>query len=121
MGIRSVKKPADTTEWIRRVDDRAEGDTAQRDRQQQDQNPKDSPPEIEATEGNVRDAISQFSQELDAQKAGLQAELTGHGPGLVVTLKDGRGAFLRQMSGEEFLKLRQAIAGKSGKILDQKL
>jgi hypothetical protein len=122
MGIRSIRKPANTPDLINRVDERAQGDTTRQDRQQQrdEQNPRNST-EVEVTETSVRDAIHQFTHDLEAQRAGLQAEVAGQGPGLVVVLKDGRGAFLRQMSGEEFLKLRQSIAGKSGKILDRKL
>lgn len=122
MGIRSIRKPAEPTERLTRVDERAQGDTSRQNRDpQQDPRRREEPPELEVTETHVREAIHQFSHDLETQRAGLQAEVAGQGPGLVVVLKDGRGAFLRQMSGEEFLKLRQTLTGKSGKILDRKL
>ena len=47
----------------------------------------------------------------------------GRGPGLKVILKDSQGGIVRQLSGEEFLRLRQGSSTEPrmrGKILDQK-
>ena len=65
-------------------------------------------------------SVENFSQ--DPGVLGLNAELQGAGPGLRVTLKDGSGAVIRQFTGEEFLRLREAAQGVGrGRILDKKL
>ncbi len=81
---------------------------------------KDS--EFEATLEDVDAAIEKFSGDETLIANGLTAESVGAGPGLKVVLKDASGGVLRSVSGEEFLKLREAAnAGrKSGRILDQK-
>ena len=53
-------------------------------------------------------AVTAFATELQNQTAGLSASMSGQGPGLKVVLKDGSGAVIRQPTGEEFLKLREA-------------
>ena len=85
------------------------------------------PEVIDVTNNKVLDAIEGFKRDIDADQNGLNAVPQGHGPGLRVLLKDGKGTVIRQWTGEEFLKLREA-AGQSqekepgsGKILDQKL
>jgi hypothetical protein len=78
--------------------------------------PDTNPPTVGA-------AISQFHTEMDAQANGLNANMTGKGPGLRVVLTDSTGNVVRQFTGEEFLKLREAATqgtGKRGRILDQK-
>lgn len=89
--------------------------------QQQEQKKKDEK-EYEATAENVQDAIETFASDAQMQSQGITASADGEGPGLKVLLKDATGGVLRAVSGEEFLKLREAIhAGKkSGRILDQK-
>lgn len=78
----------------------------------------------------IDDALESFKADASAQEHGLSAEVDGAGPGLKISVKDCNGTTLRQFSGEEFLKLREAASpqartagslGKSGKILDQKL
>ncbi len=69
----------------------------------------------------VGSAVNAFSHEADVVASGLNAELEGKGPGLRVTLKDGSGAVVRQFTGEEFVKLREAATGPRGKLLDKKL
>lgn len=125
MGFR-IKGISDQSAAFARVNEKSSADGFQRDqRQSGQQDPKERKnPEaekFEVTEKEVRDAIGQFSQENQTRHLGVQAEVIGQGPGLRVVLKDGTGAFLRQMTGEEFLKLRETVAGASGKILDQKL
>ena len=79
--------------------------------------------EFEVTVENVQKAIETFSSNETNQSHGLSATQEGVGPGLKVTLRDATGGILRSVSGEEFLKLRDAIqsGSKSGRILDQKV
>ena len=73
-------------------------------------------------DGKFKSAIAEFKTENAAM--GLDASVSGQGPGLKVTLKDVNGSVVRQFTGEEFLKLRQASrrdGTQRGKILDQKL
>ena len=108
-----------------------QGDSSRKERGQQDQNPKkdqeqkkdqrESDPQ--AFEAQVNAAVYSFGLDLHAQNQGLKAETAGHGLGLKVVLKDGMGAVVRQLSGEEFLELRQAASGenkKRGRLLDRK-
>ena len=77
-----------------------------------------------ASEQEVAAAIESFAQDKDAQKSGIRAEVEGAGPGLKVFLKDSSGSVLRQLSGLEFVQMREAAASDSrvrGKLLDQKL
>lgn len=79
---------------------------------------------IQVSDAEVQTAIEVFSQDETVQAQGLKASLIQSGPFLKVVLKDGSGALVRQFTGEEFLKLRDAVKkeGKTrGKILDQKL
>ena len=78
--------------------------------------------EIEVTDETVQNAVEAFSFDEMTKSHGITANAEGHGPGLKVVLKDASGGVLRSVSGEEFLKLREAVKlGKpSGKILDQK-
>jgi uncharacterized FlaG/YvyC family protein len=79
--------------------------------------------EFEATVESVQKAIEDFAANQTNQTHGLSATQEGNGPGLKVTLRDATGGVLRSVSGEEFLKLREAIqsGSKSGRILDQKV
>lgn len=90
-----------------------------------EQNKKDQEKkqEFEATIENVQKAIDEFTANQTNQDHGISATQEGNGPGLRVTLKDASGGVLRSVSGEEFLKLREAISSgsKSGRILDQKV
>jgi len=90
-----------------------------------EQNKKEQEPkeEFEATIENVQQAIEDFSANQTNQTHGISATQEGNGPGLKVTLRDAAGGVLRSVSGEEFLKLREAIhsGSKSGRILDQKV
>lgn len=71
----------------------------------------------------VRDEVARFKGEAYAVSNGLEPSMEGKGPGLRVVLKDGRGAIVRQFTGEEFLKMREAAESghRQGKILDQKV
>jgi hypothetical protein len=88
------------------------------DAKDEKQDPKESP-EVFAAELNT--AVDEFAQADAVAANGLQAEVVGQGPGLRVTLKDGRGAVVRQFTGEEFLRLRDAASAGRGRLLDKKL
>ena len=78
--------------------------------------------EFEASLETVEAAVDGFDGDQTNQAHGITAETQGQGPGLRVVLKSAEGGVLRSVSGEEFLKLREAVASgaKSGRILDQK-
>ena len=92
----------------------------EQNKKDQEQDQKD---EFEVTIENVQKAIDDFSTNQTNQSHGISASQEGNGPGLKVTLRDAAGGVLRSVSGEEFLKLREAIhsGSKSGRILDQKV
>jgi hypothetical protein len=79
----------------------------------------------------IDEALESFKTDAAAQASGLSATAEGSGPGLKVSVKDCNGTTLRQFSGEEFLRLREAANGpapgalptglRRGKLLDQKL
>jgi hypothetical protein len=74
-------------------------------------------------EKELRAAIESFGREPIGQSSGLHAEADGEGPGLRVLLKDVTGATIRQMTGDEFVKLREATRiehNGRGHLLDQK-
>jgi hypothetical protein len=78
--------------------------------------------DAEEAAAKVSSAVRSFGQDTDTVANGLSAEVIGRGPGLRVTLKDGRGAVVRQFTGEEFVRLREAASGTGrGKLLDKKL
>jgi peptidoglycan hydrolase-like protein with peptidoglycan-binding domain len=80
------------------------------------------PVSIEVTDEVVNAAMAAFQADQQTQAQGIAAEVQGTGPGLKVVLKDGTGATIRSLSGEEFLRLREATNAVrvSGKIFDQK-
>jgi pyruvate/2-oxoglutarate dehydrogenase complex dihydrolipoamide acyltransferase (E2) component len=77
---------------------------------------------IEVTDEVVNAAMATFQADQQTKAQGIAAEVQGTGPGLRVVLKDGAGTTIRNLSGEEFLRLREATNAVrvSGKILDQK-
>ncbi len=83
---------------------------------------KKEEPEFEATMEAVEAAVDTYSDDETNLSHGISASAEGNGPGLKVVLKDATGGILRSVSGEEFLKLREAVNSgqKSGRILDQK-
>lgn len=105
-----------------RTPDRQKKD--QRESEQEKDSKEDSSEWIQVSDQQVEQAIEGFSLESNDHRHGLVAEASGSGPGLKVLLKDASGGIIRQMTGEEFVKLRQEVAVGSkrpGKILDQKL
>lgn len=83
-----------------------------------DKKEESAEPTLEAVEA----AIETFAGDEVNLDHGITASAEGTGPGLKVVLKDGSGGVLRAVSGEEFLKLREAVimGKKSGRIIDQK-
>lgn len=90
---------------------------------EQNKKEKDEKEEFEATIESVQKAIEDFSTNQTNLNHGISAASEGNGPGLRVVLKDAAGGILRSVSGEEFLKLKEAVSAgsKSGRILDQKV
>ena len=86
------------------------------------QKKKEDEKEIVVDVETVQQAIDAFGTDEMNQSQGITAMTEGNGPGLKVVLKDGAGGVLRSISGEEFLKLREAVNSgrRSGRILDQK-
>jgi hypothetical protein len=106
------------------------GDSPKRERRENPEQKKDeseADPEAfardaEAASAKVNSAVESFEGDSAVVANGLSAEVVGNGPGLRVTLKDGRGAVVRQFTGEEFVRLREAASGTGrGKLLDKKL
>jgi uncharacterized FlaG/YvyC family protein len=106
------------------------GDSPKRERKENHEHKKDESEtdsdefqrDMVGASARVNSALNSFAQETDVLENGLSAELDGKGPGLRVTLKDGRGAVVRQFTGEEFIRLREAASGSGrGKLLDKKL
>ena len=105
------------------------GDSPKRERKENPEKKKDESEadqeafarDAEEASKKVNLAVDSFVQDTTTVSNGLSAEVIGQGPGLRVTLKDGRGAVVRQFTGEEFVRLREASAGGRGKLLDKKL
>ncbi len=124
-----INPAASDLTYTQRVDekeDTSDKDFSQHMRDQEQKKKKKDPAEIVVTDEKVKIAIEGFKKEIHAEQNGLIAIPEGQGPGLRVYLKDGSGAVIRQWTGEEFLKLREAANTKTeepnrGKILDQKL
>jgi hypothetical protein len=77
---------------------------------------------FEASIEDVEAAVDGFSGDKMNSNHGISASTEGAGPGLRVVLKDASGGVLRSVSGEEFLRLREAAhsGAKSGRLLDRK-
>ncbi len=101
------------------------GNPQQKKKQQDNRQGREKSEEIiEVTEESVASAVDAFGADVANQAHGLSASIEGQGPALRVLLKDGSGALIRQFTGDEFLRLRDAVSkdGRaSGRILDQKL
>lgn len=77
---------------------------------------------FEASLEAVEAAVDGFADDKLNLSNGISASAEGAGPGLRVVLKDASGGVLRSVSGEEFLKLREAASSgaRSGRLLDRK-
>lgn len=92
---------------------------------EQDSNEKPEEPFHERL-ARLANEVKAFADDPTSKLNGLSAEVTQDGtPGLRVVLKDGKGAVLRLISGEEFLELRQTLEhskqGARGGLLNQKI
>lgn len=76
----------------------------------------------EPTEQEFLQAVETYGADPTNLENGITATPEGQGPGLRVVLKDAQGGVLRNVSGDEFLKLREAVrnGARSGRLLDQK-
>lgn len=93
-------------------------------KQNKQQKKKDEEKESEKPKQSFEESVESFNNDPQAVASGLSVSAAGSGPGLRVILKDGQGAVIRQISGEEFVKLREEVAKSAsgrGKILDRKL
>ncbi len=96
------------------------GKNAYQQNKKDQQKKDDQPSEFQVQVEDVQNAIEALNH--TEVETGVHAAAEGDGPGLKVKLTDGAGGILRTVSGEEFLKLREAITGGKvpGKILDKK-
>jgi uncharacterized FlaG/YvyC family protein len=121
-----IAKLGDVIPFRTKVEEKPEKEGFSRYLQDRQQQQKDRDQETEQQEHSreeLEEAVAKFSQDGDSLRHGMQADLIGQGPGLKVVLKDGTGVVIRQFTGEEFIKLREAVGqgASRGKILDQKL
>jgi hypothetical protein len=77
----------------------------------------------EERQAKFEDAVQSFQDDPQAQAAGLSAQAEGNGPGLRVVVKNAAGGVVREFTGEEFLRIREAVSGEKhpGKLLDRKI
>jgi hypothetical protein len=121
-----ITRVPETIRSTERVNDKENASGQGRGQNREERNPEQQkePETFQITEVKVENAVDAFQKDDQARVSGLQASMIGQGPGLRVILKDGSGAIVRQFTGEEFVKLREAVSkdGRArGKILDQKL
>jgi uncharacterized FlaG/YvyC family protein len=120
----------DAVNYLNRVHSKDEGGDAGSQQQHAGQDPQSEEDKKEAerdasppSEEALREAMSTFQADAQTQAHGLSAEMNGNGPGLRIVLTDVSGTVVRQFTGEEFLRLREA-ANKDqrlrGRLLDQK-
>ncbi len=119
-----VNAPIGAPAYFERIG-KSEGANDQNQKKKQDeQSSRDSSKDDEkpVTQESLGEAVSAFSHDPNSQVHGLSAKIEGQGPGLRVTLKDGYGGVVRQLTGEEFMKLKTAAQGLTrGRLLDKKL
>ncbi len=115
---------SETFRPFNQVREKADADGNSRNQHQEQNQKRQEREEHEASAKDVDQAIQSFDGDARNRALGLKAVREGTGPGLRVVLKDGYGAVVRQFTGEEFLRVREAASldGKGrGRILDQKL
>ena len=122
--VGSVTEAMRSIDLVRDRPDRHDGNERRQHQNQKDPEKKQEQPTFEVNEKKVSEAIQAFQSDTQNKANGLHASMSGKGPGLKVVLTDGRGAVVRQFTGEEFIQLREAVSKDGrvrGKILDQKL
>jgi len=108
---------------VDRVREKADGQNRENHHREQNRDRRDDD-STEVTREKLGRAVDAFDSDAQARATGLHASVSGAGPGLKVILTDGTGVTIRQFTGEEFLKMREAAGLDNrgrGKILDQKL
>lgn len=106
---------------VREKKDGGDGHPREQKQKQQNKDDSDENQKFHVDEESLGAAVNEFQVEDAAKSNGLQANMSGNGPGLKVVLTDATGQVVRQFTGEEFLKLREAAqAPKRGRLLDQK-
>lgn len=121
MGMRIRSVAADAPNLTSRVLEKQDSSKKEFQQAFKDQKQKQDADE-NLTEEQKQKKIQEALEEFTASNT-LRAQAEGSGPGLKIVLKDGTGAVIRQMTGEEFLKLRETAKNDGharGKILDQK-
>jgi hypothetical protein len=71
----------------------------------------------------MEQALQSFKDDPQTLASGISAEAEGSGLGLRVIVKDASGGVIRQFTGDEFMKLREAVGQDQkgrGRLLDQK-
>jgi hypothetical protein len=123
-----INPASEAVRFLNQVREKREGQgQEQQSRHQHQEQREERREETDAAELSLQKvdrAVASFHSDSQAQANGLNASVVGEGPGLRVVLKDGSGAVVRQFTGEEFIRLREAVskgAPARGKILDQKL
>ena len=118
-----VQNFQDTLSSLTQVQSKSDSSQSGKRDSSQDQNRQKDDREIkEVDDEQVVQAIDDFTSSKSMIARGITAQKMGEGPGLRVVLKDGSGAVIRQMTGEEFVELRSSVTqGKSGQIIDRKL
>ena len=122
--LMEIKIPAVNPGFFKRVDPKEEQkDSSEFEQHLKDEHKKqkrqaddDSEPEV------TEEAIETASVDLKSLGVATEVIADAKSPGLRVDLKDAKGKLIRQLSGEEFLKLRSAVdtTTKTGRILDEK-
>jgi hypothetical protein len=122
-----IYTPPEAVRFMSTTDRDAQGGTYQQDRREKQRQAKGystaqktaDPEIIQVTDERLDLAVLAFQKDNQAKGQGIAAEKA---PGLKVVLKDGSGSVIRLFSGEEFIKMHEAIQdGRiSGKIIDQK-
>lgn len=122
MKISGLTTALNVMNQVRDKKDAGDGGTGQNAYENQFQKRKNDSERREASEEDVQEALREFAADPAAQ-SGITASAEGSGPGLRIVLRDGSGQALRQMSGDEFVRMRENARGDSrprGKLLDQK-
>ncbi len=104
-------------------------DQQERDRREQQKNDGSkqenaAPETLHVTDEELNQAINSVAKDPDFVAQGLHVEQNAARPGLKIALIDREGRKIRDMSGEEFVRLRDTVQNngkKSGKLLDKKV
>jgi hypothetical protein len=119
-----IRQASEAFQPFQRVSDKPDTGQGSERQSPDDQRRNSKRDELPVQAEDVSKAIEAFSLDQQAKENGLTLSVDGKGPGLKVILKDGSGAVIRQLTGDEFVKLRDSVVKdqkSSGKLIDQKL